>query len=112
MSEEHTAVIDNGSGMVKAGFAGDDSPRVVFPSLIGVPINQQGMIGMGSKTMYVGEEAQAKRGVLKLRYPIEHGIINDWNDMEQIWHHAFYNELRLNPDEYKVIEKKYWLRYK
>ena len=30
-------VIDNGSGMCKAGFAGDDAPRAVFPALIGRP---------------------------------------------------------------------------
>lgn len=30
-------VIDNGSGMCKAGFAGDDAPRAVFPSIVGRP---------------------------------------------------------------------------
>ena len=33
-------VIDNGSGMCKAGFAGDDAPRVVFPSIVGRPRHQ------------------------------------------------------------------------
>lgn len=33
-------VIDNGSGMFKAGFAGDDAPRAVFPSIIGRPRHQ------------------------------------------------------------------------
>ena len=33
--EEKAIVIDNGSGMMKAGFAGDDAPRAVFPSIVG-----------------------------------------------------------------------------
>ena len=42
MSDEDVAalVIDNGSGMCKAGFAGDDAPRAVFPSIVGRPRHQ------------------------------------------------------------------------
>jgi actin-related protein len=36
--EELAIVIDNGSGMCKAGFSGEDAPRAVFPSLIGRPL--------------------------------------------------------------------------
>jgi len=67
-------VIDNVSGMIKVGFAGDDAPRSVFP---------WSNVGPNS--------------------PFTRGIITDWDDMEKIWHHTFYNELSVAPEEHPVL---------
>ncbi|KAJ3427144.1 actin [Anaeramoeba flamelloides] len=103
MSKLRDVVIDNGSVMCKAGFAGEEIPRAVFRSIVGRPRNVGVMVGMGQKNYYVGDEAQSKREILSIKYPVEHGFITNWEDMEKIWHHTFYNELKVNPEEQGVL---------
>jgi len=104
MDEEVTAVvIDNGSGMVKAGFAGDDAPRSVFSTIVGRPRVPGIMVGLDQKEVYVGSEAHQKRGVLRVEQPIEHGIVTNWDDMEKVWHHTLYTELRVSPEEHPLL---------
>lgn len=102
-SVKPAVVIDNGSGMCKAGFAGDDTPKIVFPSIVGRPHYPLAMTDMELRDGYVGEEAQNKRGILTLRYPIEHGIVINWDDMEKIWDYTFDSELRVSPEEHAIM---------
>ena len=88
---------------MQAGFGGDDAPCVLFPSILGRPRNRHAMIGIGQKDIYFGDEAQARRGILRLSYPIEHGIVRDWEGMERLWEHTFDKELRVNIEEHPVL---------
>ena len=96
-------IIDNGTGYCKAGLSGEEGPRAVFPACVGYPKYASGMVGGYKKEFFVGADAEAKRGVLKLNYPIEHGVVNNWDDMEKIWGHVFTNELRVAPEEHNVM---------
>lgn len=89
--------------LMQTGFAGDDAPCVVFPSLIGQPRNKNSMIGIGQKDMYFGDEAQAKRGVLRLSHPVNRGMVRDWEAMERLWEHIFDKELRVTIEEHPVL---------
>merc|ERR1712220_30758 len=92
--EKPAIVIDNGSGMMKAGCSGEDAPKVTFSSVVGYPKQKTALVGT-DKDYYIGEEAQQKRGILLLKYPLEHGIVQNWDDMEKVWRHTFDNELRM-----------------
>ena len=97
-------VMDNGSGMMKAGFAGEEAPQAVFPAAVARPKgNLQQMHGVAGKSEYIGEEAMKMKGVLNINYPIAAGIVESWEDMEKVWHHTFYNELRVAPEEHPVL---------
>ena len=93
-------VIDAGSGVVKAGFAGDDFPRSVFPCTAGIPRYSHTMLGTNQRFLYVGDEAQSKRGVLSIKHPTVNGIVQDWDLMESILQQAIYSELCIAPEEH------------
>lgn len=98
--EFQTVVIDAGSSTVRAGLAGDDAPRAVFPSVVGRPKDLTDLAGMGVKYAYIGDEiGQSMRHKLIEQHPIERGLVTNWDDMTKIWHHIFYNELRVDPEE-------------
>ena len=120
-----TVIIDAGSGYVKAGFGGDDAPRSVFPSIVGRPRHKGVMVGMPKPRGYIGDECWAKRGILSCKFPIEFGIVTNWDDMvyAQILYYIIYNiligvihilkgknmasyiynELRIAPEEHSVL---------
>eukprot|EP00160_Parvularia_atlantis_P020253 Unigene8310_Nuclearia_a/m.25508 Unigene8310_Nuclearia_a/g.25508 ORF Unigene8310_Nuclearia_a/g.25508 Unigene8310_Nuclearia_a/m.25508 type:complete len:323 (-) Unigene8310_Nuclearia_a:35-1003(-) len=97
-------VLDNGSGVIKAGFAGDSQPKCFFPAYVGRPKHTRVMAGGPvDSDHFVGPKAQELRGLLKIRYPIEHGVVEDWADMERIWHHVYTKELNTPAEEHPVL---------
>ena len=83
-AEKAAIAIDNGTGTCKAGFAGDDVPKAVFPSIVGRPRLQGEAAKMGLKDCYVGDEAENNRCLLDICYPIDRGIITNWDSMEKV----------------------------
>lgn len=100
-AQVHT-VIDNGTGYMKAGFSGEEAPRAVFPTLVGKP-KPKVLLGSEKKERLLGQEALEKLGISNINHPIENGVITNWDDIEKIWHHTFYNELRIAPEEHNVL---------
>jgi len=101
-----TAVIfDNGSGLFKAGMGDDDTPRVVFPTIYGKPINPNIMVGMDQKDLYVGPEANhpQKKPLLSIFKPIKVGVIEDMENMEKIWDYTYQNELMVDRKEHPAL---------
>ena len=97
-------VIDNGSGVIKAGFAGDQVPKCHFPNYIGRPKHSRVMAGALEGDLFVGPKAQEHRGLLSIRYPMEHGIVTDWNDMERIWQYIYSkDQLQTFSEEHPVL---------
>nr|XP_033777003.1 actin-85C-like [Geotrypetes seraphini] len=100
----HPAVVlDNGTGLLKAGFAGDMNPRSSYSNIIGRPKSKCVMVGVIQKDFYIGDEAQAKRGILTIKYPVEHGIVMSWEDMELIWQNVYDNDLRIRSSDRPIL---------
>ncbi|KAB8342951.1 hypothetical protein FH972_022547 [Carpinus fangiana] len=96
-------VLDNGSGTTRAGFAGEDAPKVFFPSFVGRPKHPRVLAGALEGDTFIGQRAQELRGLLKINWPLEHGIVTDWADMELIWNWVFNEELKTNSEEHPVL---------
>lgn len=95
-------VLDNGSGTIRAGFAGEDLPKCYFPSFVGRPKHTRVLAGALEGDVFIGQKAQELRGLLKIRYPLEHGIVTDWDDMERIWQYVYTEELKTLSEEVRI----------
>ncbi len=96
-------VLDNGSGTIRAGYAGSDLPSAYFPSYVGRPKHTRVLAGALEGDVFIGPRAQELRGLLKIRYPLEHGIVTDWDDMERIWTYIYEHELKTLSEDHPVL---------
>jgi len=106
MTENRSIVIcDNGTGFVKCGFAGAQFPTAIFQSMVGRPIlrYEEKVQGLEIKDIMVGDEASIARSMLKISYPLENGIVKDWNDIDHIWDYTFNEKLKIKPEDCKIL---------
>ena len=89
-----TVIIQNGSGTIKAGFSKDNAPISIFPTIVGRERNLgSDKTDRKEEICMIGHGAIKNRGILSIKYPVEHGIITSFDDIEKIWHHTFKTEL-------------------
>jgi actin-related protein 2 len=98
-------VCDNGTGFVKCGFAGDNFPAHIFPSILGRPIlrSDEKVQNVALKDIMIGDECTAARDMLETSYPITNGIVQNWEDMIHLYNYTFFERLKINPTEHKIM---------
>jgi len=98
-------VCDNGTGFVKCGFAGSNFPAAIFPSMVGRPMlrSEEKVENVQLKDIMVGDEAAKLRNMLQVTYPIDNGIVRNWEDMQYVWDYTFFDKLKINPQESKIM---------
>lgn len=96
-------VTDNGTGFVKTGYAGDNFPSLIFPSMIGRPMMraEEEFKDVELKDIEVGDRCAKYRAMLETSYPVENGIVKDWEGMGHLWDYTFYERMGLTTDTIK-----------
>lgn len=95
-------VMDNGSGVIKAGLSGEEKPKVIFNNYVGRPKHNKVMLTTHDQDLFVGPECDDYRGLLKLNYPMNHGNIENWDDMEQVWNYTM-KAIKVTPSQHPVL---------
>ncbi|KAJ5067750.1 actin cytoskeletal 2a [Anaeramoeba ignava] len=90
-------VIDNGSYSLKAGFAGETIPRFEMPNIIG-KMNHKGLKSKKQKNI-IGNECYSLSSFIELTETFENGKIKNWENMEKIWNHILFDELKIVTEE-------------
>ncbi|KAK9765556.1 Arp2/3 complex subunit, actin nucleation center [Basidiobolus ranarum] len=105
MDSSKILVVDNGTGFAKVGYAGSNFPQYVFPSVVGRPIlRAEEKVGdVEVKDIMVGDEAAELRSILQMSYPLENGIVRNWEDMKHLWDYTFYEKLQVDPKDCRVL---------
>jgi actin-related protein 2 len=104
MSDKGALILDSGTGYVKIGMATDTFPHSAYPALVGRPIlrSQKKYNDVEIKPIMVGHEAAAVRNCLELSYPMQTGIIKNWEDQNLVWQYGF-DMMKIDPKETRVL---------
>jgi len=98
-------VCDNGTGFVKTGYAGDNFPAHIFPSMIGRPLMryEEEFKDVELKDIMIGDECAKHRAMLETSYPVENGIVKDWEGMKHLWDYTFFERMKIEPKDHKIL---------
>lgn len=98
------AVIDNGTGFTKMGFAGNYEPNFIIPTMISCAVEQKGVkkSDVHDLDFYIGHEA-VPRPNYSMDYPIRHGIIDNWDNMEKYWQRCIFQYMSFDPEEHFML---------
>ncbi|KAJ8019956.1 Actin-related protein 3 [Holothuria leucospilota] len=100
-------VVDPGTGYTKLGFAGNTEPQFIIPSAIAIKesakvadkTQRMTMKGVGDLDFFIGDEAIDKPNYAT-KYPVRHGIIEDWDLMERFMEQVIFKYLRAEPEDH------------
>ncbi|CAE1327867.1 ACTR3 [Acanthosepion pharaonis] len=103
-------VIDNGTGYTKMGYAGNTEPQFIIPSCIAIKesakVGDQAIrrLGKGVEDLdfYIGDEA-LDASSYSVKWPIRHGIVDDWDLMERFWEQTIFKYLRAEPEDHYFL---------
>lgn len=98
-------IVDLGSSEVKAGFSYQEAPKAIFPNYIGEPKYRKVLRAMDNenqemKEHFIGSDCEKYMGILKIRYPIQHGVFTDEQDILTLFNYI-YAKLEINNQEIK-----------
>jgi len=104
MQTNYTSIIiDVGSGLMKVGFGGEDGPRNIFNSIVGIPKMAGLKVGMEQKERYVAEEAISNAEFMNFYSPIQRGEVVDWDKFETLMHYLLYSQIEVVPEDMSIL---------
>lgn len=101
----NVVVCDNGTGYTKAGFANDNFPSVVIPAMVGTPLMRADNVAgeYELKDIMCGDECSPVMSQLDVKYPVEQGVVKDWDAMEHLYNYTFSQKLKIDPTESLIL---------
>lgn len=109
-SDSQAAVIDCGTGFIKMGWSGNQVPTHIVPTAIAAlddgvsEISGRGLKdGISDLDFFTGYEAITNSKSYSINYPIRHGLIESWSNMERIWSRCFFDYMRCDPEDHFVL---------
>ncbi|KAJ1444156.1 actin family [Ochromonadaceae sp. CCMP2298] len=107
MTDKTPVVIDNGTGYTKMGYSGNVEPQYIVPTVLACKADEGGIQGkrdgVEDLDFHIGDAAFANTSTHQINYPIRHGLIDNWDNMERLWQRCMFEYLRCEPEDHYVL---------